>query len=174
MAVPEHVGQDRSRLVNAVKQQCHALETADRVLGRDVAVAPARLVLGAGDTDERERHAVWIREWQHGLAEALFQPLMGYTFFDEALGPVAERPQRHAERGLVGFCHTATAGRSSRPREEGEDAARTAGLVTVVEMIGRWVIEVDRLLDEAQSEIARVEIEILKGIAGDCRHMMDA
>jgi len=40
--------------------QGHALEAADRVFGRDVAVAPARLILCIGDTDERERHPVLI------------------------------------------------------------------------------------------------------------------
>ena len=32
----------------------------------------------------------------------------------------------------------------------------------------------DRLLDKAQAEVARIKIEILQGIAGDCRHMMYA
>ena len=40
------------------EQQGHAMEAADRVLGRNVAVAPAVLVLGARNADERELHSV--------------------------------------------------------------------------------------------------------------------
>ena len=36
------------------------MKAADRVLGRDVAAAPALLALGPRNTDEREAHAVRI------------------------------------------------------------------------------------------------------------------
>jgi hypothetical protein len=60
----------------------------------------------------------------------------------------------------MGFADATAAGRSCRPREERQDRARTAGLVAVIEVIGRWIIEVDRFFDEAQAEVARVEVEI--------------
>jgi hypothetical protein len=73
LAEVEHIGQDRCRLLRAVEKQHHALQAADRVFGGNVLVAPARLILGIGDADERERHPILIRERQHGLTEALLQ-----------------------------------------------------------------------------------------------------
>jgi hypothetical protein len=74
----------------------------------------------------------------------------------------------------MGFADTASAGRRSRPREEGQDGTGAAALIALVEVIGRRIIEVDRLLDKAQAEAVRIKIEIFQGIAGDCRHMMNA
>ena len=128
------------------------MEAADRMLGRNVAVAPAGLVLGTGNADQRERHAVRIGEGQHGLAKALLQRLVGDALLDEALGPVAERAWRHAEGGLLGLADAAAAGRHACPGEEGEDGAGAAGLVAVIEVIGAGIVEIDGLLDEAQAE----------------------
>src|ERR1700733_11559373 len=62
LAEAEHIGQDRCRLPRAVEKQRHALQATDRMFGGDVLVAPSRLILGIGDTYERERHPVLIRE----------------------------------------------------------------------------------------------------------------
>ena len=90
-AEAEHVGQDRGGRRGVIEQQGHAMKAADRVLGRNVAIAPARLVLGAGHADEREAHAVGIGEGQHGFAEALFQRLMRDALLEQPVRPVAER-----------------------------------------------------------------------------------
>ena len=70
----EHVGEDRTGLLGLLQQKRHAMEAADRVLRRNVAIAPAGLVLRAGNADQSEAHAVRIGEGQHGFAEALFVP----------------------------------------------------------------------------------------------------
>ena len=90
LAEAKDIGQDRRRLLRAVEQQGHALEAADRMFGGNVLVAPARLILGIGDADERERHPILIRERQHGLTEALLQLLVENSLLDETLSPVAD------------------------------------------------------------------------------------
>src|SRR6202008_4332687 len=72
------------------------------------------------------------------------------------------------------FANTAPACRGVCPGEEGQDGARTTGLVTEIEVVSRWIVEVDCLFDKAQPEIACVEAQILEGIAGDRRHVVDA
>src|SRR6201995_5011210 len=62
LAEPEYVGQDRRGLLRAVEKQRHPLQTADRMFGGNVVVAPGPLVLGIADTDERKRHAIRVRE----------------------------------------------------------------------------------------------------------------
>src|SRR5262249_23702957 len=106
------------------------------MLGWNVAVAPARLFLGPGGADERKRHPVRIGEGKHLLSEALLQVLIGNALFDETLGPVAKRTQRHTERGLMGFADSTTARRSTFPRKECQDGAWAAGLVAVIEVVG--------------------------------------
>jgi hypothetical protein len=78
------------RLLHAVQKQRHALQAADRMFGGDVRVAPARLVLGIGNADERERHPILIREREHGLTEAFLRRLAGNTPLDETVSPVTD------------------------------------------------------------------------------------
>src|SRR5580693_272160 len=74
----------------------------------------------------------------------------------------------------MGFTDPAMACRRLCPREEGQDCTGTPGLVTVIEVIGRRIVEVGCLLDETQTKIARVKMEVLVRISGDCRHVMNA
>ena len=98
----EHVGQDRAGRCRVLQQQADAVEAADRVLGRDLAVAPGRLVLDAGDGDERQVHAVPVLEREHGLAEALLQRLVRDALLDEAVRPVADGTLGHPEQRSPG------------------------------------------------------------------------
>jgi hypothetical protein len=107
MAMPsarkaKDIGQDRRRLLRAVEQQGHALEAADRMFGRDVAVAPARLILCIGDADERERHPV-LRERQDGFAKTLLRRLKCDRHLSapgvgrpSSLCPASEQPDNRA------------------------------------------------------------------------------
>jgi hypothetical protein len=45
--------------------------------------------------------------------------------------------------------------------------------VTVVKMIGGWVVEVYRQLNQPQPEDARIEIDVGLRIAGDSGHVMN-
>src|ERR1700730_7157173 len=60
------------------------------------------------------------------------------------------------------------------PLKEGEDGAGMADPVAIVEMIGAGIVEVHRLLDEAQPDDARVEIQTARGLAGNGRDVMNA
>jgi hypothetical protein len=57
--------------------------------------------------------------------------------------------------------------------EEGK-RARPAPLVAVIEVVRARVVEVDRLLDEAQAQQPRVEVEVGLRDAGDGRDMVNA
>ena len=46
--------------------------------------------------------------------------------------------------------------------------------VTVVEVIGARVVEVDGLLDEPEPQHARVEVHVAARVAGDRRHVVNA
>jgi hypothetical protein len=170
----EHVGENRTGLRRLLKQQRHAVEAADRVLRRNIAIAPAGLVLRAGNADQRQAHAVRIGERQHGLAEALLQCLMRDALLDEAMGPVAQRPGGDPERGLLGLADAAATGRGILPREEGQDGAGISGLVAIIEMIGAGIVEVHRLLDEPQAQRPGVKVEVPQGVASDRGDMVDA
>ena len=45
--------------------------------------------------------------------------------------------------------------------------------ITVIKVIGRWIVEVHRQLDKAQPEDAGVEIDVGLWIARDCGHVMN-
>jgi hypothetical protein len=150
------------------------VEAADGVFVWNIAVAPASLVLGAGNAHQGQTHPIGIGERQHRFAKALFQRLKGDALFDEAMRPVAERARRHPERGLLGLADPTAARCGMLPREEGEDGAGMAGLVTVVEMVGAGIVKIDRLLDEPQAQRSGVKVEVSQRITGNCGDMMDA
>jgi hypothetical protein len=60
------------------------------------------------------------------------------------------------------------------PGEEGEDRARAAGLVAIVEVVGARIVEIHRLLDQPQSERPGVEVEIALRGARDRGDVMNA
>ena len=49
-----------------------------------------------------------------------------------------------------------------------------ASRIAVVQMIGARIVEIDRLLHQAQAKRSGVEIEVPARRARDARHMMDA
>ena len=68
----------------------------------------------------------------------------------------------------------AAAGRRVLDREEGQDGAGAAGLVTVIQVIGTGVVEVDGLLDEAEPEDTPVEVEVAGDRAREGRDVVEA
>ena len=65
-----------------------------------------------------------------------------------------------------------TAIRGARELEEGEDRAGRAALVAEVQVVDVGLIEVDRLLDQAQSQDARIEVDVARGVRGDRRDVV--
>src|SRR5690349_20766652 len=150
------------------------MEAADRMLGRYVAIAPGGLVLRTRHTDKGQPHAVRVGEGQHWFAEALFQRLERDALLLKALGPVAQGSLGNPERRFLRFTDAAAAGGGAFPGEEGEDGTGPAGLISIIEMIAARIVEIDGLLDETQTQIARVEREVLQRIACDGCDVMDA
>src|SRR3954451_2770518 len=68
---------------------------------------------------------------------------------------------------MMRLADTAASGWGPLPGKEGQDGARPASLVAIIEMISAGIVEIDRLLDEAQAEVAGVEAKIPDGITGN-------
>ena len=64
--------------------------------------------------------------------------------------------------------------RRARPLEEGDHRAGAADRVAEVEVVAAGVVEVNRLLDEAQPEHAGIEVDRPLRVAADDRDVMDA
>jgi hypothetical protein len=66
------------------------------------------------------------------------------------------------------------AGRRAGELEERDVGAGAALLVGVEQVVDRRLVLVDRLLDQPQAQHPRVEVDIARRVAGDCRYVMDA
>src|ERR1700685_1213107 len=150
------------------------MKAAHRVLGGNVGGAPCRRSFGAGDADQGQAHAVGIGEGQHGPPEAFFRRLGVYAVLDQPVRPIGDCAFGHAKCRLLRQADAATPRRRMLPRKEREDGAGMADPVAIIEMIGAGIVEVHRLLDEAQPDDASIEIPITLGLAGNRSDVMDA
>ena len=150
------------------------MEAANRVLRRRLRGAPPWRGLGAPDACEREPGPVAVLECERRFAEPLRGRIVGDALLDEALGPVADRAFRNAEYGLLRLADSEPAGRRALPGEKGEDRARMAGPIAIVKVIGAGIVEIDRLLHQAQAERSGIEIEVAARRTCNGRDMMDA
>src|SRR2546427_11565659 len=98
---------------------------------------------------------------------------MSYALCKKAMGPKPDGAYRHSERGLLRETDTGTTWSGILPREEGQDCAGVADLVTVIEMISPGVIEVDCLFDESNSESSGVEAEVASRLPRDGGYVMN-
>ena len=46
-------------------------------------------------------------------------------------------------------------------------------LISKIQMVRSWIVEVDGLLHEAQAQGPRVEVQVLLGVAGNGRNVVD-
>ena len=136
------------------------METADRMLRRNLAARSTPDRFAAGDPDQRQPHPVRILEGEHRLAEALLERPMRHAFCDEPVCPIADGADRHSERCLLGLADAEPPAGRVLPWEEGQDRAGPALLVAIIEMIGAGIVEIDRLLDEPEPEAAGVEVDV--------------
>src|SRR6516162_10947971 len=60
------------------------------------------------------------------------------------------------------------------PREEGQDGARLAGLVPIIEVVGAGIVEVHGLLHKPQAEHTGVEVDIARGRTRNGSDVVDA
>src|SRR5262249_450509 len=92
----------------------------------------------------------------------------------EAVRPEAKRLGRDPECGLLREADAGPSGRRILPRKEGLDGAGMTDVVAVIKMVGAGVVEIHRLLDEAQPEHAGVEIEVAVRFPGNGRHVVNS
>ncbi len=132
---------------------------------------PAALPVRAGHSADRrigeklDFHAIRIIEGDDLLTEALVRPAELSSFSGKPLRPRLEGADGNGEcngRRLSGAPFPA---RRIGEREECQDGARPALLVSVVEMVDVRSIEVDCLLHEAKAQEADVEVHVRLRVA---------
>ena len=99
---------------------------------------------------------------------AVFGALGGDVGIGQACCPEVERLLgRHAPLDGVDHAVAGLAEGRAGELEEGQDRARGAALVAEVQVVDVGLVEVDRLLDQAQAEHARVEVDVARSVGGD-------
>src|SRR5262249_55505327 len=88
--------------------------------------------------------------------------------------PAVQGFRRRRERHCIDHAASAAAAASRHERKERENRARMSRLVSVIEMIGAGIVEVDRVLDQAKADNLRVEVDICLRIDYKCRHVVKA
>ena len=150
------------------------MEAANGVFRGHAAGAPPGFGLDALDAAQRQPGPVLILERDRCCAEAFDGRIVGDALLDQALGPVADRAFRDAEDRFLRLPDPEPARRGALPCEEGQDRARMASGIAVIEVIGAGIVEIDGFLDQAQAKRSIIEIEVPARRARDARHMMDA
>src|SRR5437762_543933 len=145
----------------------------DRVVARNAGRAgPRRSGFGPGVADDLEHQPVGVGKGEHllgvkALRSAPRRTLIHDAVPNETLDPETDRARQHRERRHRHLPRPdATASRPG-PGKEGHDAARRTDFVTVVEVVGLRIVEVDRALHEPQSEESGIEVDVPLRIAGD-------
>src|SRR5947209_5820595 len=98
---------------------------------------------------ERENLVIKARKWSHDID----------TTAGEVLSPIIQCSLRNRAGDSDWLSCASTPPRRTRPGKEGEDAARTPQLITVVEVIDTRIVEVDGQLDQSQAQQAGIEID---------------
>src|SRR5712692_9601669 len=62
----------------------------------------------------------------------------------------------------------------SWPGKERHDGARMTQLIPIIQVVGPWVVKVDRQFHQPQTQHPGVEIDIALRVAGNRRHVMNA
>ena len=149
----------------------HVVEALQRELGRDLRmVGDQRLVARVGH-DQLQPEALGVGEDERVAHR-------GSTSMPSRAQPLLPEVERLGGGDAVGHAvHHAGAGPPAHRAgvlEEGEVGAGGALLVGVEEVVDGGVVLVDGLLDQAQAQDARVEVDVAGRVAGDRGDVMDA
>jgi len=88
--------------------------------------------------------------------------------------PCIGRAGRNREGDTLGGPGPAAPRSQTLNGKERQDRPRGADTVAVVQVVRAWVVEVDRLLDQTQSQQALVEVPIALRVGGHCGDVMDS
>ena len=128
---------------------------------------------GIGVGHDFNVHAVRIRKSQHLFVEPFSSALDQETLVCKPFMPIFERRGWNAEGSPDDFAGAGVAASAVRPREKGEDGTGRAGIVAEVEVIGPWIVKVDRALDETQSQDFGVKVQVCLRIGSDCSNVVE-
>ncbi len=162
--------EEQSGRLRAVAVRAHALEAAERELGRDLGVNSDERRIAALVDDELVPEPLEVRE-----PERSFPSLDGDSLGREPVGPEAERLRR-ADAPDDAVHHPGARPSGNRPRvlEEGEVRAGASDLVAVEQVVDARVVLVDRLRGEAKPQHPRVEVDVPRRVARDRSDVVDA
>src|SRR5438309_1516640 len=96
--------------------------------------------------DEFDGHVVGVTQGDVRFAKALGGAGHGHAVFMGASDPVVEGIRGDRVGGYGSLTGTSASAKGMRPGEEGQDRARRSGFIPIVQVIGRRVVEVYRLL----------------------------
>jgi hypothetical protein len=117
---------------------------------------------------------VRVAEGEDALAAADFVLAELRAVIGETLAPVLEASLGNRERDLDAESGPDAAGRGKSERKEREVGSGMTVGVGVEEVVRARVVLVHALLHEPHAEHAGVEVQVLLGVAGDRRDVMDA
>ena len=165
------VSSSRRRLASGSAANARTLsKPCSATLGRNVGMVGDEGSVGRRDDGELETETLRVVEPEPPLGAAGRDPLRGEPRLPEVerlVGGDAEGDRVH---------HPGAGAPAARARvlEERDVGAGAALLVGVEEVVDGGVVLVDGLLDHAQAEHPRVEVDVARRVAGDAGHVVDA
>ena len=169
----EDIRQQAAGSLGIVHGQRHALEAADGFVGwnptAEVGLPEVCII-----RYQLQLQAVRVEEDEIVFTQAVRGFVVDGVACFETRHPVVEAPRRHAKAGLGDLSRPALPASDVLPREEGEDGARVALLVSEIEVVSARVVEIHGLFHQAQAQYAGVEVEIALRIARDGCDVVDA
>lgn len=133
---------------------------ADRVFGGDKGRIPRVAGVGRGGCHKVELESVRITQREPFLICGCTGDGGVHTEVAEVVLPPTQAALRNRERSGGRLAGTDPPGDHLTPREEGHERARPPGVVAVVQVVGRWIVEVDGLLDKSETETADIEVNV--------------
>lgn len=152
----EHFG-GRARIA---ERQGHTIESEQGMF------AQLPLFAAATPAEQLDHRAVVVVKTQVLLAES-FPFARLDTERGQASAPERHRLRTHAERSGRRLADSWLAPARMCPGEKGQNAARTARGVAVIEVVNGGVVEVHRLLDQPEPQDTGIKIDVLLGLPRD-------
>src|SRR5512133_1701748 len=160
----ERLLEEAPALVRVVGVGANAIEALQRKLLRHLGMVGDQRLVRALAGNQRVPQALRIVKGEAAVGVALAgDALVGQT----ALPEVDRLGRGHPPVDRVHHPGPRLALPRARVLEKGDVVARRALLVAVEEVVDGRVVLVDALLDQAQTENAGIEVDVLRGVAGD-------
>src|SRR5919201_1973262 len=166
----QRLGQEAPALLRLERVRADRLEPLERVLARDLGVVRGQWLVVALDRAQLELEPFGI-----GKTKRAVLTRDRHAFVAEPFRPEVERVRRRdAPDDAVHHPRPRAAAADAGILEEGKVGAGAAGLVGVEEVVDGRVVLVDRLPDESEAELARVEVDVPRRIGRDRGDVVDA